>query len=350
MAVVFGQLLISASLAAGADAKQGPPAVPIRAARVIEKMVSDQIALIGTAEAVAESTVAAEVAGLVEYFPINEGDYVKKGQLLARLKSTYLRLRLKGALASRDSIQANLENAEKELNRLSELKKTKSIAEKNYDTALYAHRALLKTLVQRQSEIEQLQYEIKQKKVVAPFAGFVAKEHTQVGEWINSGGAVATLLDLSAIRITVDVPEKYAVTLSKQGQVRVELRSISNSPITGRISAILPQGDPTSRTFPVRIRLTNPEFKIKSGMEAIVTFSLRDKKKALLVPKDAVVTTGNNRLIFSVTNGIVMPVNVKILGYYDGNVAVAGNIKSGDQVVTRGNERLRPGQPVQILE
>ena len=344
------KLLTSVSLAADADPKQGPPAVPVRVARVIEKMVSDQIALIGTAEAVVESTVAAEVGGLVEYFPIKEGDYVKKGQLLVRLKSTYLRLRLKGALASRDSIQANLENAEKELNRLSKLKRTKSISEKSYDAALYAHRALLKTLVKSEAEIEQLQYEIKQKEVVAPFAGFVAKEHTQVGEWINSGGAVVTLLNLGKIRITVDVPERYAVTLSGQSKVKVEIKSISNSRITGRISAILPQGDPTSRTFPVRIRLKNPKFKIKSGMEAIVIFSLRDKKKTLLVPKDAVVTAGNNRLVFSVMNGKARPVNVRILGYYDGNVAVAGNIKPGDQVVTRGNERLRPGQPVQILK
>ncbi len=348
--LVLLKLLTSVSLAADADPKQGQSAVPVRVARVIEKMVSDQIALIGTAEAVAESTVAAEVAGLVEYFPIKEGDYVKKGQLLVRLKSTYLRIRLKGALASRDSIQANLENAEKELNRLSKLKQTKSIAEKSYDAALYAHRALLKTLVKSEAEIEQLQYEIKQKKVVAPFAGFVAREHTQVGEWINSGGAVVTLLNLGKIRITVDVPERYAVTLSGQSKVKVEIKSISNSRITGRISAILPQGDPTSRTFPVRIRLENPKFKIKSGMEAIVIFSLRDKKKTLLVPKDAVVTAGNNRLVFSVMNGKARPVNVRILGYYDGNVAVAGNIKPGDQVVTRGNERLRPGQPVQILK
>ena len=185
---------------------------------------------------------------------------------------------------------------------------------------------------------------------MAPFAGFVAREHTQVGEWINSGGAVVTLLNLGKIRITVDVPERYAVTLSGQSKVKVEIKSISNSRITGRISAILPQGDPTSRTFPVRIRLKNPKFKIKSGMEAIVIFSLRDKKKTLLVPKDAVVTAGNNRLVFSVMNGKARPVNVRILGYYDGNVAVAGNIKPGDQVVTRGNERLRPGQPVQILK
>lgn len=328
--------------------QQGPPPVPVRVAVVERQKVSDQISLIGTAEAVAESTVASEVSGVVEYFPLKEGDFVKQDDLLVRLKSTYLKLRLKGMHAARDSIQANLEKAEKELSRFAELKKTRSIAEKNYDNAYYDVQALSKTLLQREAEIEQLEYDIRQKEVRAPFSGFIAKEHTQVGEWINPGGPVVTLLNLSKIQITVDVPERYAVTLSKKELVRIVVGSVSTQPITGGISAILPKGDSNSRTFPVRIRLDNPGYKIKSGMESLVTFNLRDQKDALLVPKDAIVTSGNDRLVYMVADGRVIPAGVKILGYYDGNVAIAGNLKAGDQVVTRGNERLRPGQPVQI--
>jgi len=329
---------------------QGPPAVPVQVAEVTEKMVSQQIALIGTAEAVAESMVAAEVAGIVEYFPVKEGDFVKKGALLARLKSTYLELRLKGARAARDSLKANLENAEKELDRLSELKRSKSIAETTYDNALYTYRSLSKKLLQSEAEIEQLQYEINQHEVRAPFAGFVSKEHTQVGEWIASGGPVTTLLDLGEVRITVDVPERYTATLSGRSRVKVDIKSVSENSFSARVSTILPQGDPASRTFPVRIRLANPGYKIKSGMEAVVTFNLNEKKQALLVPKDAVVTAGNNRLVFAVRGGKALPVPIEILGYYDSDVALSGNIKTGDLVVTRGNERLRPGQAVQVLK
>jgi len=223
-----------------------------------------------------------------------------------------------------------------------------SIAITKYDSALYTHRSLADKLRQSEAQIEQLRYEIKQKEVRAPFAGFVAKEHTQVGEWINPGGAVVTLMDLRNIQITVDVPEQYAVTLSTGSKVGIVVKSISDGRIDGSISALLPQGDAASRTFPVRIRLANPAYRIKSGMEAVVTFNLREQKKALLVPKDAVVTAGSDRLVFVVKDGIATPAGVRILGYYDGNVAVAGNIKAKDQVVTRGNERLRPGQPVEI--
>ena len=330
--------------------KKGPLPVPVRVAEVKKKMVSNQISLVGTTEAISTSTVATEVPGVVEYFPVKEGDFVKKGELLVRLRSTELQLRLKGTIAARETTKANLQNAEKELSRLRKLKETNSIAETRLDVAYFAHRALSHKLLQKEAEIEQLEYNIKQKKGSAPFSGFVSKEHTQVGEWIKEGGPVITLLDLDQIRITVDVPERYAVMLNPEAKVKVMVKSISNDLFLGRIYALLPQADQHSRTFPVKINLVNPGFKIKSGMEAMVTFNLANKKNALLIPKDAIVTAGENRLIFVVVDGKAVPVPVNILGYYDGDVAVVGNLKPGAQVVIRGNERLRPGQVVTVLK
>ena len=341
-------LSVPVSFAKDPGKGDGPPPSPVQVALVKTKTVSNQISLVGTTEAISESTVASEIAGLVEYFPTNEGDYVKKGDLLANLKETELRLRLKGAVAAKKRIQANLQNAEKELKRVSKLKETNSIAEKQYDTAFYTYIALSQELLQNESEIELLNYEIKQQKVLAPFSGFVAKEHTQIGEWINKGGPVVTLLDLDKVQITVDVPERYSVLLAPRGNVNVSIKSVSNNSISGKIYSVLPQGNSDSRTFPVRIHIENPDHKIKSGMEAMVTFNLATKIKALLVPKDAVVTAGDNRLVFMVNDGKALPVPVKIIGYYDGDVAVEGNLKPGIQVVIRGNERLRPGQAVTI--
>ncbi|UCD31674.1 MAG: efflux RND transporter periplasmic adaptor subunit [Desulfobacterales bacterium] len=346
--VVF-LMFTSLSLAESDTKKQGPPPVPVRVAPVEEKMVSDQISLVGTAEAIAESTVAAEVSGVVAYFPVKEGDFIKKGALLLRLRSTELNLRYKGVVATREKIKANLQNAEKELKRLSKLKEANSIAETQFDNAYFTHQALNQELLAKEAEIDQIEYELKQKKVVAPFSGFVSKEHTQLGEWVSTGGAVVTLLDLGQIKITVDVPERYAVLLSPESPVRVMIKSVSGDYIPGKIYAVLPHGDPNSRTFPVNINLDNSDFKIKSGMEAMVTFNLSTQKNALLIPKDAIVTAGNDRLVFMLADGKVAPVNVKVLGYYDGSVAVAGNLTPGVKVVVRGNERLRPGQGVTVL-
>jgi multidrug efflux pump subunit AcrA (membrane-fusion protein) len=85
-------------------------------------------------------------------------------------------------------------------------------------------------------------------------------------------------------------------------------------------------------------------------MEALVTFSLSETKSTLVVPKDAVVNVQNKQVVYTVVEGKAIPVDVDVLGYYDGEASIKGNVKSGDQVVIRGNERLRPGVLIQILK
>jgi RND family efflux transporter MFP subunit len=343
-------MLAASVLAAEKERQKGPPPKNVRVARVEEKTVSEQITLIGTTQAVAESTVAAEISGIVEAFPVNEGDFVKKGEMLARLRDTDLKLRLKAMIAGREKIRANLLNAEKELKRHSKLKDANSIAASKYDEALYSQRALSQEFRRSQADIEHLQYQIAQKQVLAPFDGFIALEHTEVGQWINAGGPVVVMIDLTRIRITVDVPERYAVMLKPKTRVKLRIRNVSNDFINGQIDAILPQGNAAARTFPLKILTENPDFKIFAGMEAAVTFDLATKKSALLVPKDAVVPDGNSWLVYRVEEETAMPLNVDVKGYYDGSVAVAGRLEPGDHVVIRGNERLRPGQKVQIID
>ena len=352
-ATAFVLLLANAvGTASAADAAKKPPErkSPVRVAAVEIKPVAEQVSLVGTTEAVTESTIASEAAGIVQQFPVGEGDYVKKGDLLARLRTTYLQLRLKGARAARERTLANLNNAEKELKRVSKLREANSVAEKAYDDALYNHQALTQQLLRNEVEIEQLQYDIDQARVTAPFSGYVALEHTAVGEWVSAGGPVVTLIDLSRVQITVDVPERYTVKLSPTGPADVSIAALDSEQLSGEITGILPQGNPAARTFPVHVQVANPGLKIKSGMEATVTFNLANRKEALMVPKDAIVTAGANRHVVTVVDGRAMPVGVKVAGYYGSNVAVEGNLKPGDQVVIRGNERLRPGQAVMIQQ
>ena len=328
---------------------QRPPS-PVIVAPVAEKHVSRQVTLVGGVEAVATSIVAAEVGGVVEAFPAKEGRRVKKGDLLVRLKARQLQLERKGRVAERERIKANLENAQKELERVGRLRKNKSLSQRTYDDTLYAHRALSQALLVAESQIETLAYRIEQKTVSAPFDGFVAAEHTQVGQWIQPGGPVVTLVDISRVRVAVDVPERYAVQLLPDSRVRVTITSLVDDIREGKIDVILPKGDAMTRTFPVRVLFDNPDFAIKAGMEAVATFDLSERFTALMVPKDAVVTAGDRSLVYRVNDAKAFPVSVTVEGYHDGSAVVTGNLKAGDMVVIRGNERLRPGQDVAFTE
>ncbi|MFH1671954.1 MAG: efflux RND transporter periplasmic adaptor subunit [Pseudomonadota bacterium] len=347
-AVLVG-VAVSFAVASDNNVAQGPPPSPVEVATVAEEMVSEQVTLVGTTEPKIKSIIAAEVEGLVESFPVKEGDYVKKGAVLVRLGSTDLTIRLKGAIASKEEAEARYRFAQGELTRNEKLKKTNSIAAKRYDEALYESQALEQQVLRYKAAIEELKDSIRKTTVTAPFSGFIAQEHTEVGEWVEKGGSVVTLVALSLLRITVDIPERYVTEICDNNAVQVVVRAYRSEPFPGTISAILPEGNPDSRTFPVKIDVENPDLKLKGGMEARVTFNLASKMKTLLVPKDAVVAANGGRLVFVVNSGTAHPVNVKIVGTHGVNVAVDGLLKPGDRVVIRGNERLMPGQAVTVV-
>ena len=327
------------------EAPKRPPA-PVVVVPVVEKQVSRQVTLVGSVDAVATSIVAAEVGGVVASFPGKEGRQVKKGDPLVRLNARELELERKGRVAERERIKANLENAAKELERVGRLRENKSLPQRTYDDALYAHRAMSQALLVAESQIDTLAYRIDRTTVTAPFDGFVVAEHTQVGQWIQSGGPVVTLVDISSVRVAVDVPERYAVQLLPESRVRVTIPSMAGEVRDGRIDVILPRGDSMTRTFPVRVLLDNPDFAIKAGMEAAATFDLSDRTTALMVPKDAVVTAGDRSLVYLVRDARAVAASVTVVGYHEGLAAVSGDLKAGDMAVIRGNERLMPGQDV----
>ena len=333
-----------------AEKKTGQPAVPVRVAAVQERTVTEQVSLIGTTEPIRESMVASEVSGRVEVFYVKAGDFIKEKSFLAVLGATDLKLRLRAAEAAREGINAQLILAEKELDRLSTLRNTKSVAANQFDEAYFNHSVLTQELLRSDAEIERLAQELSKKNVAAPFTGFVAEEHTQVGEWVTTGGGIVTLVDLSSILIKVDVPEKDAVKIVPHSNVDVVIKSLSEKPLSAEVVAVLPTGNADARTFPVHIKLSNSDLRIKSGMEAVVTFKVGERRKALLVSKDAVVAAGNQRMVYRVVSEQVLPVPVKVLGYYGNDAAIEGDLKPGQQVVIRGNERLRPGQTVQVIE
>jgi multidrug efflux pump subunit AcrA (membrane-fusion protein) len=123
------------------------------------------------------------------------------------------------------------------------------------------------------------------------------------------------------------------------------LKVFSGNPWKKKFRRFFLKEIPNARTFTVKIAMNNPDMKIKGGMEAHVTFNVMEEQESLVIHKDAVVIAGKERFVFVVRNGLVTPVPIVILGYFENSVAVEGDLKPGDKVVIRGNERLRPGQP-----
>jgi multidrug efflux system membrane fusion protein len=312
--------------------------------------IAPQVSLIGTAQPRLTSVVASEIDGLVQEFNVGEGDFIKKGEVLARLGDSLLRIELKGARANKLDAEAQLRRARTDLQRSSELLATETIADKQYTDDLAEVQSLKARVTKVQAEIEHNQDSIGKKTILAPFTGFVVKEHTQIGAWVEKGGPIVTLADLRSMEVVVDVPERYVPRLTLGASSGVQVDALNPEKFTGRIAAIIPVGDAASRSFPIKVAIDNPDNRIKGGMLCRVSLSTGKPNSVLAVPKDAVVNLGNEHLLYVVRDGVAQPLPVQLGDASDGMIEVKGPIEANMQVVTRGNERLRPGQPIQIIK
>jgi RND family efflux transporter MFP subunit len=191
----------------------------------------------------------------------------------------------------------------------------------------------------------------------APFDGFVVAKRTEVGEWVKPGDPVVEVVALDPIEIEVTVPEVYIRHVNLGGQVSVRFDALSDQTFTGEVARVIPNADLRSRTFPVKVQLANPKgadgHLIKAGMVARVTLAVGPKVQATLVPKDALVLGGPQPIVMLVVDDpqakvkTVRPVPVQLGIAEAAFIQVTGDLRAGQEVVVVGNERVRPGQPIQ---
>lgn len=326
-----------------------PPASPVRVANVTKQEVARSATLVGTVEPRKRSVVASEIAGRVDQFPVKEGDLVKRGQLLARLGMQTLQIQHEAAIASRAEWQVRHEQAKLDLARVKTLFEKELVTRKEHDDAMAEELALGRRLVQLDAEIRQVEDRLAKSRVQAPFAGWVIKERTEIGEWVQEGGPVVEMVDLLRVRIEVPLPERYIRHVQRGDPVSAVFDGLPGFEARGRVFSIVAQANEVARTFPIKVEIPNQDLKIKSGMVTRVSLSVGQAYPALVVPKDALVLRGGNEFIFLVQDGRAVQKRVRPGLYTNGLVEVTGDVQEGMTVVIQGNERLLPGQPVRVL-
>ena len=326
---------------------QSAGGVLIRFTEVRSQLIKPSAQLPGTVDSRLVSTVAGEISGLVESFQAREGQVVKQGQVLAQLRQTSLELQLRAAVAQLKEDDARQKLAERTLERARELSEGGVYSQQQLDDALFEFSAWQGRLERLMAEIELFKHDIEQTTIRAPYDGVVVSENTQVGEWLEAGGAVVELLSLERLEVSLDLPERYFAALRMKTPVRISFESLPGMEFDGQVQTIIPRADPLARTFPIKLSLSNPQGRIAVGMLARVTLPIGEPYMGTLVPKDAVVTQGTQQFVYLLSEDDSVGRTAVRTGVGVGQwVQVEGPLQSGDKVVTQGNERLQDGQKV----
>jgi RND family efflux transporter MFP subunit len=207
---------------------------------------------------------------------------------------------------------------------------------------------------------EQLEYGLARHEIRAPFNGIIGAKLTEVGAWVGVGDPIVTMAELDVVRITAQLPERYFPDVQVGTPVVLTVDALGGDalPIEARVSIKVPMADQLSRTFPIRVDVPNDGLLLAPGMMARLRLAIgRDRgEQALLLPKDALVMAPDGTrtawVLTPAENGdglVVMPRGVKTGREFGDKIELTGDeLSVGDRVVVRGNEVLRPGQPVAV--
>lgn len=321
-----------------------PPAIVV-VSGVETGMVSPETDFVGSVFYKEVSELTSEVSGVVEEFYFEDGDVVRKGEVVVRLSQDLLQKDLKSKRARYEEMRIEIDRAEKDFKRVKNLYSEDSVSEQLYDEHYFGLKALEKRLESFAAELERLEVELEKKSIRAPFDAVVIKRHIARGEWLSPGSKVGSFARYDTLDAVVDLPERVLGFIRIGDTVSIKA---GGKTVRGRISGVVPKGDVSTRTFPVRIEISNPGF-LKEGMEARVSVPSGKKRNTLLVHRDAVLTLFGKTVVFAVMDGKARMLPVEVAGFEGLKAGIVTDfLKEGMKVVVKGHERLSDGQPVNI--
>ncbi len=325
----------------------GQGSVLVKTEDVFKQSFHDQISLIGRTAARISSNIVSEISGRVASVNTPEGTWAKTRQPLITIDSERLSLSLKAMEAETEQARLQAELASSDRERTIELRKQNLVSETALDSAVAWEAIQAARYRQLDADRAKLAYDFESSIIRAPFSGYTGRQLIDVGEWVEPGQAVYEMVDLSVIKITVDLPERYFGHLQIGSAVTVTVSNDTEKSISGRVTGISPNASSETHTFPVIIEVKNSNGRLAGGMLVRTTLFLNEQFTSLAVSKDAIVRQGNQIMIYTIDEGKASPIPVTIKSTEGDNLAVESQmLQIGMPVVIRGNERIYPGAAV----
>jgi membrane fusion protein (multidrug efflux system) len=332
-------LALAATLLSGCGDGGGPPqefSVKVAVTKPEVSRVEDTLPAVGTIEADERVIIQPEVSGLIESVHFEEGQRVAKGEILFRLRSRKEEAQLAQVEADRQLAQANLERART-------LAGTKAISEQELDqmaSALAAHAAAY--------ELESRRLE--ERVIHAPFDGVLGPREVSVGQYVQEGTRLVTLVQDSRVKVEFRIPERQMGDLRIGQEGRVRVTAFPEAVFSGQVDLIDPEVDPATRTVRGRLLVANPEHQLRPGMFARVELVVGARDDALVVPESALVPSLDAFSVFVVRDGRARITPVKLGVRLPGKVELREGVNRDATVVISGTQKIVDGTRVEPAE
>jgi membrane fusion protein, multidrug efflux system len=320
-----------------APANAGVPAasrgINVNAYLVKPELLVEQINSSGTLLPDEQVELSFETSGKIISIFFDEGTFVRRGQLLAKINDRHLQAQLL-------KLQAQKKLAEEREFRQRTLLSRDAISQESYDQIMTE----LQTI---QADIMLIEARIAETELKAPFDGTIGLRNVSEGAFVNANTPIARLIKTNPMKIEFAVPERYSGFLKAGVALRFYLDG-STEPHPAVVYAVDPKVDVRTRNIIVRARYSNPENNIKPGRFVSIQLDLNEIKDAMVIPTEALIPEMEGDKVYVYRSGKAVSIPVTTGLRTESLIQIAAGLNAGDTLVTTGILQLRQGMPVTI--
>jgi len=339
-------LFISACEPAGASAAAEDTAdivrIPVATAAVTTDSITSSYRTTAILEAREEADVVSKVSGIVEQLYVEEGDFVKKGDVLAVLRDKEY------AITAAQSA-AELGSIEQELARMKDMAERDMISADAYDKLRFQAQGTA-------ARHDLAQLNLTETRIVAPIDGFIATRYVKTGNLVKQYEAqrLFHIVDQASLQGIVHLPERELSQLTIGQTAFLSVSAYQGLVFPAQVERISPVVDRNSGTFKVVLAINNPQQQLKAGMFAQVNLHYATREQTLVVPRYAVTSLDNQHHVFVITTtgeGEIKAEKRQVeLGFEDDNrVEIVAGLQADDEIVITGQNNLKDSTPVHII-
>lgn len=307
-----------------------------------------------------KAAVASKGTGTLVYLAVEEGDRVKKGQVIARLDDSDVMATLRRARENLRVAEADLDEARKNYERMRAVIEKRAVSQADYDAAEARYKRVVSTIEAAKYGVREAEVAVENTRIIAPFDGTVLKKNADVGEIVaplagaaSSKAAVVTIADMSSLEVDADVSEANITRVAAEQNCEITLDAYPQHRYPGYVSNIVPTADRAKATVMVKIKFKEYDQRVLPEMGAKVTFlapgtraDAMTVKPLLTVPAAAVAARDGRAVVFQVkeNRAVEMPVTT---GRRIGNaIEITGGLKEGDRVINKADDRIKNGTKI----
>lgn len=337
------------------DVKATAPAVLDIGAENTVRVATDEIitgpVISGTLTPKDQATVRAEVGGAVISVAFEQGQAVRRGQLLARIEARTAGEAVTSAESSVRSQEQALELARRELARAEKLVSAGAVAERSVEAARNDVVRLESEVASAKSRLITARKTLGDATVVAPISGVIASRTVNAGDVVAPGAELYTIVVPSSIQLQASVPSESLSMVKIGAEVSFEVRGYPNQTFTGKVERISPTADPTTRQVPIWVTVDNRSGRLVAGLfaEGRVTQASR---KGLVVPTSVVADLATQPTVLRIRDGKVEKVSVRagLLDPQNERVEIVAGLAEGDVLLTGVAQGVTPGTQVKVID